>query len=154
MAVTVNVKEVVCDGKKNRKISQSKKTPFDQKVEVMQDSTGSSRALDDQEQGSDDERMSNKRRFFDGEVGVYCILGFLFMGLSVVFDSVVKSPLVAFSFTDFSLYIFPFWVDCDCARRLHCLLCWSFFLFLFCLWFLLIARVLLWEKNFVWISEF
>lgn len=70
MAVTVKVKEVVCDGKKNRKISQSKKTRFDQKVEVMRDSTGSSRAVDDQEQGFDDERMSNKRRFFDGEVGV------------------------------------------------------------------------------------
>lgn len=70
MAVTVEVKEVGCDRKKKRKRLQSKTMPFDQKVEVVHDSIGSSRAVDVQEPGSEKGRVRNERRFLDDEVGV------------------------------------------------------------------------------------
>ena len=47
---------------------ESKTMPSDRKVEAMQDSIGSSTEMDVQKPGSEEERMSDERRFLDDEV--------------------------------------------------------------------------------------
>ena len=47
---------------------ESKTMPSGRKVEAMQDSIGSSTEVDVQKPGSEEERMSDERRFLDDEV--------------------------------------------------------------------------------------
>ena len=67
-SMAVKVKEVGSDGKKKRKVLESKTMPSDRKVEAMQDSIGSSTEVDVQKPGSEEERMSDDRRILDDEV--------------------------------------------------------------------------------------